>query len=92
MGKHSRFSWCDICHNDMQYPELHKKHSNVDGDSTMQKLSKDRAVKTAWINTRFKCRKQLIQESLHTFLRTSLFGSLINPSPVFNKMNPSPVK
>ena len=29
------------------YPELYKKHSNVDGDIILQKLSKDRAVKTA---------------------------------------------
>ena len=30
-----------------QYPELHKKHSNVDADTIMQKLSKDRVVKIA---------------------------------------------
>ena len=91
MRKHS---WCvtDICHNDLQYPELHKKHSIVDGDIIMQKLSQDRAVKTAWMKTWFKCRKQLIQESLHTFVTTSLLGWLINPNPVFNKMNPSPVR
>ena len=29
MGKHSRWV-IDICDNDMQYPELHKRHSNVD--------------------------------------------------------------
>ena len=33
-----------ICDNDMQYPELHKKHSNVDGDIIMHKLPKDGAV------------------------------------------------
>ena len=37
MGKHSRCV-IDICDNDMQYPELHKKHSNVDGD--IMELSK----------------------------------------------------
>ena len=42
------------------------------------KLPKDGAVKAAWINTILKCRKQLIQESLHTFVTTSLFGWLIN--------------
>ena len=31
----------------MQYPELHKKHSNVGRDIIMQKLAKDRAAKTA---------------------------------------------
>ena len=30
-----------------QYPELHKKRSNVDVDTIMQKLSKDRVVKIA---------------------------------------------
>ena len=90
MGEHSSCV-IDICHNNMQYPELYKKHSNVDGDIILQKLSKDRAVKTAWVNTRFKRRKNVSQESLHTFIATSLFGWLINLSPVFyNKMNSSP--
>ena len=31
MGKRSRCV-TDICDNDMQYPELQKKDSNVDGD------------------------------------------------------------
>ena len=57
MGKHSRCV-IDICDNDMQYPELHKKHSNVDGDIIMHKLPKDGAVKAAWINTKLKGRKQ----------------------------------
>ena len=52
MGKHSRCV-IDICDNDMQYPELHKKHSNVDGDIIMHKLPKDGAVKAAWINTQY---------------------------------------
>ena len=43
MGKHSGCV-IDICDNDMQHPELHKKHSNVDGDITMHKLPKDGAV------------------------------------------------
>ena len=30
-----------------EYPELHKKRSNVDADTIMQKLSKDRVVKIA---------------------------------------------
>ena len=75
----------------MQYPESHKKHSNIDGDIIMHKLPKDGAVKTAWINTILTGRKQLIQESLHTFESTSMLAWLINPSPVFNKINPSPV-
>ena len=29
----------------MQYPQLHKKHNNVDGDTIMHKLPKDEAVK-----------------------------------------------
>ena len=58
----------------MQYPELHKKRSNVDEDIIMHKLPKDGAVKTASINTVLKGRKQLIQESLPTFVTTSLLG------------------
>ena len=38
MGKHSRCV-IDTCDNDMQYPELRKKHSNVDGDNIMHSLS-----------------------------------------------------
>ena len=51
----------------MQYPGLHKKRSNVDGDVIMHKLLKDGVVKAALINVILKGRKQLIQESLHTF-------------------------
>ena len=58
----------------MQYSELHKKHSNVAGDIIMHKLPKDGALKAACINTKLKGRKQLIQESLHTFVTTSLLG------------------
>ena len=71
MRKHFRCV-IDICHNDMQYPELQKKHSNVDGDIIMHKLPKDGAVKAARIDTVLKGRKQLIQESLHTFVTTYL--------------------
>ena len=72
--KNGRYSRCviDICANDMQYPELHKKRSNVDRDIVMYKLPKDGAVKAAWISTMLKGRKQLIQESLQTFVMTSL--------------------
>ena len=83
MGKYRRCV-IGIYDNDMQYPELHKKHSNVDGDIIMHKLIKDGAVKAAWINTILKDIKQLIQESIHTFATTSLLGWLINPSPMFN--------
>ena len=48
----------------------------------MYKLPKDGTVEAAIL----KGRKQLIQESLHTFVTTSLYGWLINPSPVFNKI------
>ena len=62
----------DIFDNDMQYPDLHKKHSNVDGDIIIiYKLPKDVAVRVAWI---LKGRKQIVQESLHTFVTASLFG------------------
>ena len=54
--------------------------------------TKDRAVKAVWINTILKDRKQLIQESLHTFVMISLFVWLINSSPEFNKINPSSVR
>ena len=37
----------DVCDNDMQYTELHKKRSNVDGDIIMHKLPKDGAVEAA---------------------------------------------
>ena len=46
MRKHSRCV-IDIWDNDMQYSELHKKHSNVDGDIIMHKLPNDGAVKVA---------------------------------------------
>ena len=46
MGKHSRCV-TGICDNDMQYPEIHKKHSNLDGDIIMHKLPEDGAVKAA---------------------------------------------
>ena len=46
MGKHSRCV-INICDNDMQYPELHKKYINVDGDIIIHKLPKDVAAKAA---------------------------------------------
>ena len=46
MGKHSRCI-VDIYENDMKYPELHKKRSNVDGDIILHKLPKDGVVKVA---------------------------------------------
>ena len=66
MGKNSKFV-IDICDHGMQYPELHKIHSNKDRDIIMHKLPEDGAVKTAWINTKLQGRKQLIQESLRFF-------------------------
>ena len=91
MGKHSRCV-IGIYDNGMQYPELRKKHSNVDRDIIMHKLKKDKAVKAAWINAILKGRKQEIQESFHTIVTASLFDLLINPNPVFNKINPSSVR
>ena len=73
MRKHSRCV-INICNNDMQYPELYKKCSNVDGYIIMHKLPKDGAVKAASINAVLKDRKQVIQESFHTFVTASLFG------------------
>ena len=58
----------------------------------MHKLPKDGAVKAAWINAILKGRKLLIQGCIYTFIMTSLLGWLINPSPVFNKINSSPVR
>ena len=63
-----------ICDNDMPFPELHKMHSNVDGDIIMDRLPKDRAVRAAWINSILKSRKQVIQESLHAFAAAFLLG------------------
>ena len=45
MWKHSRC--VDICDNDMQYPGLHKEHSNVDRDIIMHKLPKNGPAKDA---------------------------------------------
>ena len=53
MGKYSR-SVTGICDNDMQYPELYKKHSNMDGDIIMHKLLKEGAVKAAGTNVRVR--------------------------------------
>ena len=74
MGKHFRCV-IDICDNDMHYPQLHKKHSNVNGGIIMHKLPKDGAIKAAWINT-IKGKKQSIQESLRTFVTASQLGWL----------------
>ena len=73
MDKHSRCV-TGICENDMQYPELHKKHRNVYGYIITHKLLKDGVVKAAWIKAILKGRKQLIQESLQTFVMTYLLG------------------
>ena len=73
MGRHSRCV-IDICDNDNQYPGLHKKHSNVDGDIIMHKLSEDGAVKAARINSILKGRRQLNQESFYTFTATPLLS------------------
>ena len=62
MGKHSRCVIV-ICDNDMRYPELHKKHCNVDGDITMHKLKRDGSVRAAWIYAIIKGKKQVIQGS-----------------------------
>ena len=46
MRKH--FRWViGIYDNDMRYPELHKKHSNVDGDIIMHKLPNNGAARAA---------------------------------------------
>ena len=44
MGKDSR---CvnGICNSHMQYPELYKQHSNMDGDIIMHKLPKNGAIR-----------------------------------------------
>ena len=47
MAKHSIL----VYDNDMRYPELQKKHSNVERDIVMHKSPKDGAVKAAWSNT-----------------------------------------
>ena len=73
MGKHSRCV-TGICLNDMQLPELHKKHSNINGDTIMHKLVEDETVKNAWTHAILKGRKQAFQESFHTFVTASLLG------------------
>ena len=65
----------------------------MDGDIIMHKLPKDGAVKAAWINTILKDRKQLIQESLHSFVTTQSTSSesspsaecFSSPSPIYRK-------
>ena len=57
MGKHSRCVF-GICDNDMRYQGCIKKKSNVDGDSIMQKLPKDGAVRTVWTNAMLGDKKQ----------------------------------
>ena len=57
MGKHCRCV-IGICDKDMRYPELHRKHSNVDGDTIIPKLPKDGAVRAAWIKAILKDKKQ----------------------------------
>ena len=61
MGKHYR---CVIgkCDNEMQYSELHKKHSNMHGNIVIHKSPKDEFVKAAWIHTILKGRKDLKSE------------------------------
>ena len=66
-----------ICDIDMRYPELYKKHSNVDGDIIMHILRKDKAARVAWVNAMLNNVKQcqtVNQESLHTFATASLLG------------------
>ena len=46
----------------------------------MHELPKDGAVRAASINTILKDRKQLIQESLHTFVAASLLGLPVTAS------------
>ena len=74
MGKYSRCV-TGICDNDMRHLELHKKHSNVDGDIIMHKLPKDGAVRAAWINTILKERKQQFKK---VFILLSWPNGLVN--------------
>ena len=53
MWKHTRCV-IGVCDNAMQYPELHKKDSSVDGDIVMHKLLKDEVVRAAWIHVILK--------------------------------------
>ena len=55
----------------MQHPKLLKNHNDKDGD-IIYKLPKGGAVKAGWINTILKGKKQVIQESLHTFVTAPL--------------------
>lgn len=41
----------------MWYPELYRKHNNVDRDTAMHKLLNDEAVRAVWIHTILKSRK-----------------------------------
>ena len=70
MGKLSRYV-IGVFDKYMQYPELPKKHSNMDGNVIMQKLPKYGAVKAAWTNVLLKGRKQIIQENICTFVAAS---------------------
>ena len=59
MGKHC-YCYCVIGVCDMRYPELCKKHNNVDGDIVTHKSRKDGAVTAGWIKSILKGRKQVI--------------------------------
>ena len=78
MRKHSRCV-IGICGNDMWYPELHKKYSNVDGGTMIHKLPKDGAVRVVWINAILKY-KTVIQESLNTVVTVSLLDLHVTAS------------
>ena len=58
----------------MQCPGMHENYNNVDGYIIMQKLPKDGAVGVVRINAISNGRKQAIQQSLHTFVTTSLLA------------------
>ena len=75
MGKYSR-SVTGICDNDMQYPELYKKHSNMDGDIIMHKLLKEGAGTN--VRVRFNFLKVIREFSQRKQTWVTMVGQEIN--------------
>ena len=77
MGKYSRCVLI-ISENDMRYPELHKKHNNVDGNIIIHKLPKDGAVRAAWIKAILTIRKEVIKGRKSSYFSSDIPAWLIS--------------
>ena len=66
------------CISDMQHPEQHKKHSNVERYIIVHKLPQGAAVRAAWIKAILKGRKQVIQERKPSYFCNDIPAWLIS--------------